>query len=886
MKRKTFIISLCILILIIPRIYPQSIKTTVLPAASCPGAYTVAIGVENCYNIGAISLKLNYDAQNVTYVGYQNFNTILSDGFTFINAANGQVIISWASVHADSIGTGTLVELRFSSGTGTFPFQWSTGVSGDCEYADTNGVILPSAYVNGSATIYQLPSITQQPVSKTTYVGNSISFYAGATGMGVNYLWQISTNGGNDWSDLTNTPPYSGTTSSTLNIFSATLGLSGNMYRCRINGTCPFALTTNTAQLLVYQVINMTASTLNPCAGTVIAPITVQNCNGVGAISLKLNYNTSLLVYGGYQHVNTAFPEGSYYISENHGEITFSWANIDPANLGTGTLFELVFNSIVGSAYLNWNNQVTGNCEFSDIYGNLINSTYANGTINTLPPPAMTAHPANRSILAGQNTTFSVAATGSGLGYQWEISTNGGGSWSTLSSETPYSGVTSETLSITGASQGMNGNRYRCTVSGTCPPAVTSHQAALTVTTAPTPVATSIGSVSGVCTGNVSIPVTVSNCNNIGAISLVLLYDTTKLTYAGYHSVNPELSKGFYYVNRSGNQVTLSCASNDPLNIGSGTLLYYRFIANAGISASLVWDTQTSGNCEYSDINATLLATTFTNGTVTIPSNALVVKAGNDVSTPSGVPVQLNALVSGGITPLGYAWTPTAGLNNAGILNPTASPSETTTYRLTVTGGNSCVAWDEVVVTVNSSIPAILTLESTTVASGSNMCFNATQTVTVAGDGKQFLVQSGGHANIIAGQNVFLKEGTTVESSGTLHVSITSDGTYCGNQKSFLASADEEPYVEIPSARAETGSSNVKIYPNPTAGIFTLETGTRSSESPVFVKIYNLTGAEVINKQVTGARKSTFSLENMVPGIYLVSVLQDGIIKTVKIILQ
>ena len=674
-------------------------------------------------------------------------------------------------------------------------------------------------------------------------------------------------------------------------ITAATLGLSGNMYRCVVGGTCPPPVTSNGAVLLVNQVvynqvINNFVGTVTPCTGSVVVPVTVQNCTGVGAISLKLLYNTSLLSFTGFQNINGLFSSGMLYTNQNNGEIIFSWADVNPVNLGSGTLFELVFSSIIGSAYINWNTQADGNCEFSDIYGNVINSTYSNGIINTLPPPGITSNPVNKSILAGQGTSFSVSASGSGLTYQWQVSTNGGTSWTNLSNAAPYSGVTSATLGITAATQGMNGYKFRCNVSGTCPPSVTSNSATLTVTTPVTPVTTSIGSVSNSCTGNVSVPVTVLNCNNVGAISLVLLFDTAKMSFGGYNSVHSELSKGFFYVNQAGNKVTLSCASLSPINIASGTLLNYRFIANQGISSAISWDTQTSGNCEYSDINGVVIPSVYNNGTIATQTNALVVKAGNDASVQIGEPVQLSASVIGGIAPVTYGWSPATGLTNPGILNPIAAPSATTTYKLTATGANSCTAWDEMIVTVTQTIPQNLVVTNLTIPSGSSLCFNATQMVTVAGNGNQFLVQSGGHANIIAGQKILLKYGTKITSGGNLHGWITSNGSYCNNQASFLNTFTEEPLAKISMAQPAMNTSIFKAYPNPTNGIFTLERFSGSSESTVLVRIYNLMGVEVLNQHIAGVRKSSISMENMASGIYLVNVMYDGILETLKIIKQ
>jgi gliding motility-associated-like protein len=54
-----------------------------------------------------------------------------------------------------------------------------------------------------------------------------------------------------------------------------------------------------------------------------------------------------------------------------------------------------------------------------------------------------------------------------------------------------------------------------------------------------------------------------------------------------------------------------------------------------------------------------------------------------------------------------YAWTPVLGLSSASVYNPTANPSATTTYTLTLTDTqNGCQATDEVIVTVDTEIPA------------------------------------------------------------------------------------------------------------------------------------------------------------------------------------
>lgn len=71
------------------------------------------------------------------------------------------------------------------------------------------------------------------------------------------------------------------------------------------------------------------------------------------------------------------------------------------------------------------------------------------------------------------------------------------------------------------------------------------------------------------------------------------------------------------------------------------------------------------------------------------------VNAGNDTTISMGQSLVLNGNGTG--LPL---WTPTTGLSNATIFNPSATPSATTVYQLTVADTNGCVNADFVTITV------------------------------------------------------------------------------------------------------------------------------------------------------------------------------------------
>ncbi len=75
------------------------------------------------------------------------------------------------------------------------------------------------------------------------------------------------------------------------------------------------------------------------------------------------------------------------------------------------------------------------------------------------------------------------------------------------------------------------------------------------------------------------------------------------------------------------------------------------------------------------------------------------VNAGSDVTIAQGQGVTLN----GSTSETEYFWSPPSGLNNPDILNPIASPEQTTTYFLTATNG-ICEIVDEMTVNVISEL--------------------------------------------------------------------------------------------------------------------------------------------------------------------------------------
>jgi hypothetical protein len=95
--------------------------------------------------------------------------------------------------------------------------------------------------------------------------------------------------------------------------------------------------------------------------------------------------------------------------------------------------------------------------------------------------PTITAQPSSVNVNQGSNTSFSVTATGSNLTYQWQLFDITTNSWVNITNAGVYTGTTTNTLTITGASFTIDANNYKCVVTGSKLPAATSNVASIGV---------------------------------------------------------------------------------------------------------------------------------------------------------------------------------------------------------------------------------------------------------------------------------------------------------------------------------------------------------------------------------------------------------------------
>jgi hypothetical protein len=76
--------------------------------------------------------------------------------------------------------------------------------------------------------------------------------------------------------------------------------------------------------------------------------------------------------------------------------------------------------------------------------------------------------PATDSVNAGEDVTFTVAATGSHVRYQWQVYEDTAVGFRDLYDNFVYTGTKTNSLHISNTYQSKNGNQYRCIVGGEC----------------------------------------------------------------------------------------------------------------------------------------------------------------------------------------------------------------------------------------------------------------------------------------------------------------------------------------------------------------------------------------------------------------------------------
>ncbi|MBD3242625.1 MAG: hypothetical protein GF331_18690 [Chitinivibrionales bacterium] len=301
----------------------------------------------------------------------------------------------------------------------------------------TNGI------TSGTATIdvMALPVITTHPRDTGSCGGADVRFAVTATGDALTYQWER--NAGSGFSAVSEGGTHSGVTTATLTISNPTEYMNGHIYRCRIRNTCAVDRYSDEATLHVGDPIAIVSQPADQhlCEG---ASVRIY----VGATGAGPSYRWQIEQGGAFVDLT----EGTPYVDVNTSNMLLGPAEV----------------SMDGAQY---------RCVLSNACSpQVISDTF---TVTVDAKPAIVSAPRDTAVCVGDDAGFTVEATGTNLVYRWTyMDAHGSGE---VQDVPPYSGATTPTLSISGATLAMNGTRYWCTVTGDCSPSTGAGPAVLSV---------------------------------------------------------------------------------------------------------------------------------------------------------------------------------------------------------------------------------------------------------------------------------------------------------------------------------------------------------------------------------------------------------------------
>jgi hypothetical protein len=589
-------------------------------------------------------------------------------------------------------------------------------------------------------------------------------------------------------------------------------------------------------------------------------PVNTTDLTGLNVVAgnFTLSFNQNILTPVGIVQTGTLL--ASYTVplfnTGNPGSVSLDFAGTVPLS-GSGTLIYIKF-------HVSSENTGATNLTFVEgLFNESLAPNFTNGYFTTINLPVLSITPASGSMVAGQTKQFTL---------------NGGGTppiiW-TISDPTVAS------ISQTGMMATVKGGNVTVTATDAHGASASTGNWLVYDTQIIMPDTTT-------CTAAPEFyyPIQIKSLpagESVFSIQATITYNTTYLTFLGLETTGT-LTQGWTFVNnQSTGQVTFAGSGASAFNT-AGTLVLLKFgitpafIVGSNASLQLPAITLNEGVPNpLVDVSGYIAGVnTLLPVSVSVSASANPVYTGNSV-TYTALPV------NGGMTP-SFQWRVNAA-NVPGATNATYTyvPANNDAVRCVLTSSAYCISGNPATSgTLTMSVIAVPanTVVTGTVTSGQNKCYNATNTITIAGGITTFTVQSGSSATMIAGLSIRYLPGTTVQPGGYLHGYIAPAGPYCISPPSAPVFKETDEIA--------TGATPVffKIYPNPTSGNFILEIDPEKAAGQVNVEIFGMQGKKIISAAIPGERQHSFSLADQPVGLYFIRVTSGSHSEVGKIIRQ
>lgn len=695
-------------------------------------------------------------------------------------------------------------------------------------------------------------AINNQPQNINACAGSNASISVTDQGTNNTYQWQVSTNGGGTYSNI------SGATAATLNLSNVTTALNSNLYRVIITNNCPSTITSTAASL----------SVSNPAA-IVSQPASPTLCSGLNA---SLNVAASGDITGYQWQVST---NGGSSFSDMPGETT------------TALNLNAVTPSMNGNIY----RLVLSSCN---------SATSTNALLTVQTAPQIISQPQSISVCNGNNHTFTVNASGTNLTYQWQISTDNGVTYGDIGS------ANGQSYTLSSVTPAIDNYRYRVILSGTCPSPVTSDAAiisvgaALNITDEPDDVLVCAGTPANLSvstTGAITYQWQVStnggaSFGNVnGANAATLSFNSTTASQQGnqYRVVITGCGP-----TDTSNIVTLSV--NSPVSISSqpaNTGICSGSDGSISVSATATgiayqWQISTDNGSTFSDMpGETNAQINFSSATLALNGNSYRVII--TPSTPCAVSISDTAILTINLPP-----TVTASANPSDVVCA-GTP-------LILTGaGASTYSWNSGVSDGVSFIPSASGIYTVT-GTDANTCTNtASISITVNALPDISITATPSNSSLLPGESVVLTATSNPPStsfiwyknnvvipgatSGTLTVNHGEVGSYKASVTDAITSCSNTSNV---ISVKDSILTDVFIYPNPNNGLFTVRVPATATAGNYNITVWDSKGALVYQgRAIFTFRETKLNLSKLCAGVYVIRVTDfvDKIIRTGKVVI-
>ncbi len=433
---------------------PASATFTVATAAA-PVTYqwqsaTAAAPTTFANITGATSASYNTGATNASMSGMV-FRCIVSTQCGSTTSASAVLTVNSAAAITvqptnQSACTGATATFTVgASGTGV-TYQWQSGTSATGPWTNVGTgssyttpavtlttpafyqVIATTTLCPGTATstvanlaISATTAIGTQPSAQTVCAGATATYTVAASGTAIVYQWQSGPSATGPWTNV-------GTNSNSYTTAATTVGMSGMFFQVIVTGTCNAV--TSTPMML----------TVNTAAAITTQPAAVTLCNGVAATFTAAGSGTGVA----YQWQSGPTATGPWTnVVGGTGATTTSYTTAVTTPAMNGTFYRMV--------------ATTTTCPL------VVNSNAVLLTVNTVA--VIGTQPTAQSACIPQTATFNVAATGTGLTYQWQVATA-----AAPTVFTNITGATNASYTTGPTALTMNGNLYRVSILSTCSP--------------------------------------------------------------------------------------------------------------------------------------------------------------------------------------------------------------------------------------------------------------------------------------------------------------------------------------------------------------------------------------------------------------------------------